>query len=99
MSLGQRIPQRSIENKIRKTPTKGNPCSKKRHQGKKGERERWIVWESSNKQGNGHVVIRNSEPLNAKYVRERERERGGKIVRVTPAQTSTKTKLRGELFN
>lgn len=33
------------------------------------------MWESSNKQGNGHVVIRNSEPLNAKYVRERERER------------------------
>ena len=97
MSLGQRIPQRQIENKIRKTPTKGNPCSKKRHQGKKVEIERWVVWESSNKEGNGHVVIRNSEPLNAKY--ERERERGGKIVRVTLAQTSTKTKLRGELFN
>lgn len=40
------------------------------------------------------MVIRNSEPSS-----EKKSESGGEIVRVTPAQASTKTKIRGELFN
>ena len=36
-----------------------------------------MVWESLNKEGNGHVVIRNSEPLSVQNMRERWQDREG----------------------
>ena len=53
------------------------------------KREMGLFRKSSNNLGNGHVVIRTSHTMK---IKEKKRERGGEIVKVTPAKGSSKTK-------
>ena len=89
---------RKVDSKLAKSrkPTEDNPCSKKgRQEKKKGKGEKMDCFGKFKQRRKWSC----GDPKLWMFQWKNMRERGGEIVRVTHAQASTKTKIRGELFN